>query len=159
MSRGRSRRRRRMGVACVCECTRTRARLTQSEKCCMATVHKGTRLRIYACVECVCMRACACFVFLSQRQTLDRQRSYTSRLCSHKVACGAQEAHVQAAAVARRYCNSGNSHSRAQVVNTMNKIRQISRKTPPHARTHTHTLGGIRLSSRRTVDSPCGSKR
>lgn len=29
-------------------CTRTRGRLTQSEKCCMATVHKGTRfLRMY----------------------------------------------------------------------------------------------------------------
>lgn len=38
---------------CVCECTCTRAQLTQSETCCMATVHKGTRLCIRMCQVCL----------------------------------------------------------------------------------------------------------
>lgn len=47
-----------MGVAkgvCMCAHTCTRAQLTQSEKCCMATVHKGTRLCICMCQMCSCL--------------------------------------------------------------------------------------------------------
>lgn len=153
MSRGRSRRRsrgRRMGVARVCECTRTRARLTQSEKCCMATVHKGTRLCRRVCR--VCLYACVCVLCVSVTKA-DLGQAAQLHLAQSR------EAHVQAVGAARRYWDSGDSHSGAQVVNTINKIRPISRETLPHARTHARTLGGIRLSSRRTVDSPCGSKR
>lgn len=45
----------------VCECTCTRAQLTQSEKCCVATAYKGTRLRVRMCLACLYVCACVCF--------------------------------------------------------------------------------------------------
>lgn len=70
---------------CVCECTCTRAQLTQSEKCCMATVHKGTRLCIRMCQVCLyvwkkerdkdgdCVHLCACLSVLGYLCALHRQ--------------------------------------------------------------------------------------
>lgn len=71
---------------CVCECTCSRAQLTQSETCCMATVHKGTRLCIRMCQVCLYVWMCVfcvfCHLCASHRQTFNRLY-ITPYICVH----------------------------------------------------------------------------
>lgn len=119
---------------CVCAHACTRAQLTQSEKCCMATVHKGTRLCIRMCQTCsclyvwksskikrLCVSACACvpfaymsvsvFLYLSAPPSLCTETGFyiTPYICAHtQCLCSREEAWTHC--VPHRYCNNSSSH-------------------------------------------------
>ena len=99
---------------CVCvwvsECTCTRAQLTQSEKCCMATVQRDTVMcthvsSVFVCVErewdreivCLCLCVCVCvfgYLCVPHRQTLSWlcivKRFYIIHVYTH-AACKVEE--------------------------------------------------------------------
>lgn len=132
---------------CVCECTCTRAQLTQSEKCCMATVHKGTRLCIRMCQVClyvwkkgarqrrrlcafVCMSECFGLFVCTAQADLERALHWNGVLhhtlqflCTR---CLLNRRNRCTVCVYQRHSNNTNSycHRGAQVLNMINEIQQ-----------------------------------
>lgn len=81
-------------------CTRTSGRLTQSEKCCMATVHKGTRfLRMYVSSVLVCgVFMCVC---------VSHRRNFIAKLGGFYTH-SSQQRHDRTPHSCHRYLNNSN---------------------------------------------------